>query len=324
MKTKRSKANRRTMTVYNSVFKFREPYQVLFDADFAVIVTTQKMEVQSRLAAILGGTIKPMITQCSISHLVNLASDGSQVAQEAVNLARNICERRKCNHWKTKASSVECIKGILGDTENRLRYIVCTQDPTFRTYLREKIVGVPIIYVNRSGTLLLEEEGPASELRRKHLQEEKLHVPQEELDKLKSAATGLDSGASVQLIQQHPSTSNSQPNPPKTLSNGQTASVQLIQQHPSTSNSQPNPPKTLSNGQTVSAHKLETKLMKKKKRRTGAPNPLSVKKKKSSTTNKCRMPTAKSTSTNPPPQTSSIKSAHKTLVTKTKSAIQSD
>ncbi|KAH9445548.1 hypothetical protein MJO28_012629 [Puccinia striiformis f. sp. tritici] len=296
MKTKRSKANRRTMTVYNSVFKFREPYQVLFDADFAVIVTTQKMEVQSRLAAILGGTIKPMITQCSISHLVNLASDGSQVAQEAVNLARNICERRKCNHWKTKASSVECIKGILGDTENRLRYIVCTQDPTFRTYLREKIVGVPIIYVNRSGTLLLEEEGPASELRRKHLQEEKLHVPQEELDKLKSAATGLDSGASVQLIQQHPSTSNSQPNPPKTLSNGQ----------------------------TVSAHKLETKLMKKKKRRTGAPNPLSVKKKKSSTTNKCRMPTAKSTSTNPPPQTSSIKSAHKTLVTKTKSAIQSD
>ncbi|KNE95738.1 hypothetical protein PSTG_10955 [Puccinia striiformis f. sp. tritici PST-78] len=295
MKTKRSKANRRTMTVYNSVFKFREPYQVLFDADFAVIVTTQKMEVQSRLAAILGGTIKPMITQCSISHLVNLASDGSQVAQEAVDLARNICERRKCNHWKTKASSVECIKGILGDTENRLRYIVCTQDPTFRTYLREKIIGVPIIYVNRSGTLLLEEEGPASELRRKHLQEEKLHVPQEELDKLKSAATGLDSGAPVQLIQ-----------------------------HPSTSNSQPNPPDTLSNGQTVSAHKLETSLMKKKKRRTGAPNPLSVKKKKSSTTNERRIATAKSTSTNLPPQTRSIKSAHKTPVTKTKSANQSD
>ncbi|KAI7942317.1 hypothetical protein MJO28_012344 [Puccinia striiformis f. sp. tritici] len=295
MKTKQSKANRRTMTVYNSVFKFREPYQVLFDADFAVIVTTQKMEVQSRLAAILGGTIKPMITQCSISHLVNLASDGSQVAQEAVDLAQNMCERRKCNHWKTKASSVECIKGILGDTENRLRYIVCTQDPTFRTYLREKIIGVPIIYVNRSGTLLLEEEGPASELRRKHLQEEKLHVPQEELDKLKSAATGLDSGTPVQLIQ-----------------------------HPSTSNSQPNPPDTLSNGQTVSAHKLETSLMKKKKRRTGAPNPLSVKKKKSSTTNKHRIPTAKSTSTNIPPQTRSIKSAHKTPVTKTKSANQSD
>jgi U3 small nucleolar RNA-associated protein 23 len=108
-----------------------------------------------------------VITQCSISHLVNLASDGSQVAQEAVDLTRNICERRKCNHWKTKASSVECIKGILGDTENRLRYIVCTQDLTFRKYLRENIVGVPIIYVNRSGALILEEEGPATELKRK-------------------------------------------------------------------------------------------------------------------------------------------------------------
>ncbi|POW17673.1 hypothetical protein PSTT_00518 [Puccinia striiformis] len=283
------------MTVYNSVFKFREPYQVLFDADFAVIVTTQKMEVQSRLAAILGGTIKPSCDYPVFNFpFSEPASDGSQVAQEAV-ISLKICERRKCNHWKTKASSVECIKGILGDTENRLRYIVCTQDPTFRTYLREKIIGVPIIYVNRSGTLLLEEEGPASELRRKHLQEEKLHVPQEELDKLKSAATGLDSGAPVQLIQ-----------------------------HPSTSNSQPNPPDTLSNGQTVSAHKLETSLMKKKKRRTGAPNPLSVKKKKSSTTNKHRIPTAKSTSTNIPPQTRSIKSAHKTPVTKTKSANQSD
>ncbi|PLW23062.1 hypothetical protein PCANC_08606 [Puccinia coronata f. sp. avenae] len=269
MKTKRSKANRRTMTVYNSVFKFREPYQVLFDADFSITVTTQKMEVQKRLAAVLGGTIKPMITQCSISHLVNLASDGSQVAQEAVDLTRNICERRKCNHWKTKASSVECIKGILGDTENRLRYIVCTQDLTFRKYLRENIVGVPIIYVNRSGALILEEEGPATELKRKQLQEDKLHVPSEELEKLQSATTGLNSSLPVQLIQR-PSTSDSHAKQSETVT---------------------------SNSETASAHKLENKLMKKKKRRTGGPNPLSVKKKKSSATNKRRLPKAKATST---------------------------
>ncbi|OAV94447.1 hypothetical protein PTTG_03073 [Puccinia triticina 1-1 BBBD Race 1] len=283
MKTKRNKANRRTMSIYNSIFKFREPYQVLFDADFAVTAITQKMEVQSRLAAVLGGTVKPMITQCSISHLINLASDGSQVAQEAVDLTRNLCERRKCNHWQTKTSSVECIKGILGDTENRLRYIICTQDPTFRTYLREKIIGVPIIYVNRSGTLLLEDEGPATELRRKQLQEEKLHVPLEELEQLKSAETGLDSGVPVQLIQ-----SSSATNP------------------------QPTQPQTLSTGQTHSAHKLENKLLKNKKRRSGGPNPLSVKKKKSSATTRRRTPKAKSASSNAPTPKTSSKSSQKT------------
>ncbi|PLW10033.1 hypothetical protein PCANC_22773 [Puccinia coronata f. sp. avenae] len=230
MKTKRSKANRRTMTVYNSVFKFREPYQVLFDADFSITVTTQKMEVQKRLAAVLVFDLT----------FGDLASDGSQVAQEAVDLTRNICERRKCNHWKTKASSVECIKGILGDTENRLRYIVCTQDLTFRKYLRENI-----------------------------LQEDKLHVPSEELEKLQSATTGLNSSLPVQLIQR-PSTSDSHAKQSETVT---------------------------SNSETASAHKLENKLMKKKKRRTGGPNPLSVKKKKSSATNKRRLPKAKATST---------------------------
>ncbi|EFP86165.1 hypothetical protein PGT21_013657 [Puccinia graminis f. sp. tritici] len=284
MKTKRNKSNRKTMRVYNSIFKFREPYQVLFDADFAVTVTTQKMEVQSRLAAVLGGTVKPMITQCSIHHLVNLASDGSQVAQEAVDLARNLCERRKCKHGKIKASSIECIKGILGDTDNRLRYIVCTQDPHFRTYLREKIIGVPIIYINRSGTLILEEEGPATELRRKQLQEDKLHVPPEELEQLKSTDTGPDSGLPAQLIQ-GPSTTNPQ----------QTQSSD-----------------TLSNGQTHSAHKLENKLLKKKKRRSGGPNPLSVKKKKSSASNRRRIPQEKSASKNTPNQKTSSKSSRKT------------
>lgn len=284
MKAKRSKANKKTMAVYNSVFKFREPYQVLFDADFAVTVVTQKMEVYNRLAAVLGGAVKPMITQCSILHLVNLASDGSQVAQEAVDLARNICERRKCNHWKTKASSVECIKGVLGDTENRLRYIICTQDLTFRKYLRENIVGVPIVYVNRSGALILEEEGPATELKRKQLQEEKLHVPREELEELNSTNSGLPSSAPVHLIQRTSTT-----NPEQTQ-----------------------PVASTSTHETASAHKLEAKLMKKKKRKSGGPNPLSVKKKKSSTTNRRRIPKAKAASTKPSARSCSKNSPKKT------------
>lgn len=260
MKTKRNKANRRTMSMYTSVFKFREPYQVVLDADFVITAITQKMDVNSRLENVLGGTIKLMITQCTISHLVKLATEGSQVAQEAVDLTRKLCERRKCNHWKTKASSVECIKGIIGDTDNPLRYMVCTQDFNFRSYLREKVIGVPILYLNRSGTLLLEQEGTASETRRKQLQEDKLHVPTEELDRLNST---LDEP--IQLIQ----------NPTETTS-------------------------TIHHKVLTSAQKLDNKLIKNKKRKKiGAPNPLSVKKKKkksSSTTNNRQRTLPKSTS----------------------------
>lgn len=113
--------------------------------------------------------IHSVITQCCITHLIQLAADGSQIAQEAVDLARTLCERRKCNHWKTKTSSIECIQGVVGSSENRLRYLIATQDQSFRTHLRQNVVGVPILYVNRSGLLLLEEEGPASELKRKEV-----------------------------------------------------------------------------------------------------------------------------------------------------------
>ncbi|KAG0139828.1 hypothetical protein CROQUDRAFT_718880 [Cronartium quercuum f. sp. fusiforme G11] len=256
MKTKRTKANRKTMQIYNSVFKFREPYQVLLDADFMITAVTQKIDIQSRLESVVGGSVKPMITQCSIAHLIQLATDGNQTAQDAVDLARKICERRKCNHWKTKESSIKCIQGVVGETENRLRYLIATQDQSFRTHLRENVIGVPILYVNRSGLLLLEEEGPASELRRKEIEDQKLHVPVEELQALTASSSGLQCGTQVQMIL---------PNVPE--------QAQSSSCHP-----------------TTSAQRLEKKLLKKKR---GGPNPLSVKKKKkpiSSITQKSRQP----------------------------------
>ncbi|MBW0482481.1 hypothetical protein O181_022196 [Austropuccinia psidii MF-1] len=247
------------MHVYNSVFKFREPYQVLVDGDFMMTAISQKMDLHSRLAAVLGGTVKLMITQCTISHLIQSASKANQVAQEALDFSRKICERRKCNHWQTKSSSVECIKGILGDTENRLRYMICTQDPSFRLFLREKVIGVPILYVNRSGLLLLEEEGPATELKRKELEEQKLHVLPEELAQLETVNAQLESAAPIQLV------------------NRPGDSYPLTQ-----------PNKSISTSQTVSAQRLQNKLTKKKPRK-GGPNPLSVKKKKSTTMKKQRV-----------------------------------
>ncbi|KAI8456352.1 Fcf1-domain-containing protein [Phakopsora pachyrhizi] len=255
MKTKRAKANRRIMQMYNSIFKFREPYQVLcetftVDADFMITVVTQKMDVESRLSSALSGAVKPMMTQCSMAHLIKLATEKNQVAQSAIDLARKICERRKCNHWKTKSSSVECMKGIIGNGENPLRYLVCSQDSSFRTYLRENVVAVPVLYINRSGLLLLEDEGPASELKRKELEEQKLHAPAEEIKLLEASTTQMKSDAQAQLVLR-PDASN------------------------------PNKQSSYGISETTSAQRLENKLLKRKRR--GNPNPLSIKKKKVST-----------------------------------------
>ncbi|KAH9814893.1 hypothetical protein DFH28DRAFT_969724 [Melampsora americana] len=187
MKTKRTKANRRTMKIYNTVFNFREPYQVIIDADFMITVINQKIDLISRLESVLGGKVKPMITQCTISHLINLAKEGNQIAQEAVNRSRELCERRKCNHWKMKESSMECIKGILGENENKLRYFISTQSLTFRQFLRNQIIAVPLLYINRTGLILLEDEGTATELKRLEIENQKLHIPKEELNLLESS-----------------------------------------------------------------------------------------------------------------------------------------
>ena len=59
MRTKRSKAYKKAMALYTNAFKFREPYQVLCDAAFVQSIAKQKVELVSRLADVLGGTVKP-------------------------------------------------------------------------------------------------------------------------------------------------------------------------------------------------------------------------------------------------------------------------
>lgn len=46
------------MALYTTAFKFRQPYQVLVDADFVKRMSQQKLDPTERLAAILGGDTK--------------------------------------------------------------------------------------------------------------------------------------------------------------------------------------------------------------------------------------------------------------------------
>lgn len=95
-----------------------------------------------------------MTTACVVKELRSLGEDFIGAALSAKRL-----EKRRCNHGGSNVSAAECIKEILGET-NQFNYCVATQDLELRDYLRQ-IPGVPLIYINRS-VMILEPPSPAT------------------------------------------------------------------------------------------------------------------------------------------------------------------
>ncbi|TKA53688.1 hypothetical protein B0A53_03730 [Rhodotorula sp. CCFEE 5036] len=172
MKNKRIKSYRRAMQLYQSSFGFREPYQLLADAEFVRSCVTQKMDIMARLHDVLQGAVKPMITQCCIQALY----DAGEEAKEAVEAAKGF-ERRKCNHFKARKQD-ECMLAMAGE-QNKNRYVFATQSLPLRESLRA-VPGSPIIYIARS-VMLLEAPSNQTLAKKRRMEESKLHVSAEEL-----------------------------------------------------------------------------------------------------------------------------------------------
>ncbi|POY71666.1 hypothetical protein BMF94_5361 [Rhodotorula taiwanensis] len=172
MKNKRIKSYRRAMQLYQSSFGFREPYQLLADADFVQSCVTQKMDVMARLHDVLQGAVKPMITQCCIQALY----DAGEEAKDAVEAAKGF-ERRKCNHFKARKQD-ECMLAMAGE-QNKNRYVFATQSLPLRESLRA-VPGSPIVYIARS-VMLLEAPSNQTLAKKRRMEESKLHVSAEEL-----------------------------------------------------------------------------------------------------------------------------------------------
>lgn len=167
MRAKRSKQYRKLMHQYELAFNFREPYQVLLDAEIIQAAARFKMRLGQMLENTLHGKIKPMITQCCIRHLYDMEVEPHErEAKEAWVAAAKQAERRRCGHHELDEplSALECILSVLdpkGTDTNKHRYVVATQDLDVRRRLRE-IPGVPLIYINRS-VMILEPMGEKTE-----------------------------------------------------------------------------------------------------------------------------------------------------------------
>ncbi|KND94977.1 rRNA-processing protein utp23, partial [Tolypocladium ophioglossoides CBS 100239] len=157
MRGKRSKQYRKLMQQFSMSFGFREPYQVLVDAEMVQDSCRFKMELEPALQRTVHGKVKPMITQCEIRKLY--ARKDEQGVGEAIEAAK-LCERRRCGHhpdeYPEPLSTLECLQSVVDpkdQSENKHRYVVASQSQEVRRMLRA-VRGVPLIYIKRSVMIL--------------------------------------------------------------------------------------------------------------------------------------------------------------------------
>lgn len=221
MKGKRSKQYRKLMQQYQLNFAFREPYQVILDADIIKDAARFKMQLGKMLQNTLHGEIKPMITQCCIRHLYNEPKSPEKDAWIAV---AKEAERRRCGHHELDEplSALECIESVVdpkGTGNNKHRYVVAVQDDEVRRKMR-KVVGVPLVYIARS-VMILEPMADATQDVREREEKAKIRAG---LKSRRPASTGekrkRDDDGSEEDEAQQPERAQDPPKPKKHKARG--------------------------------------------------------------------------------------------------------
>ncbi|KAI1761535.1 Fcf1-domain-containing protein [Hypoxylon sp. FL1150] len=153
-RAKRSKQYRKLMEQFSMGWGFREPYQVLVDADFIAEANKCKMDLVRRLEDTLHGQVKPMITQCSMRHLYGRKSEPG--VEAAIEQAKTHFERRRCGHhpdeYPEPLSALECVHSVVDPKDNAVnkhRYVCAINDDAVRANLRQ-VAGTPLVYIRRS------------------------------------------------------------------------------------------------------------------------------------------------------------------------------
>lgn len=171
MRRTRTKKSKRIITFYQRTFQFRQPYQIILDAEFVQTALLSKIFLKEQLKSLLLGNIKLMTTPCIISYLKNQGDEyfGAYVACKQY-------EPRRCMH-SDPLSPDQCIKSIIGDS-NRVKCIIATQNESLSTEL-SLIPGVPIIHIYR-GILILDPIANSSRHSKSMLEQSKSRISEKE------------------------------------------------------------------------------------------------------------------------------------------------
>jgi len=168
MRGKRSKQYRKLMQQYGLSFGFREPYQVLLDADIIRDADRFKMDLVGGLERTLHGQVKPsmkfihkfskslanfyvVITQCSMRHLYKAAAEPG--VSYLIDKAKTY-ERRRCGHrpedYPEPLSTKDCLASVVDPKDNKTNkncYVIASQELEVRKHMRG-ILGVPLSAFN--------------------------------------------------------------------------------------------------------------------------------------------------------------------------------
>lgn len=171
MRRTRTKKSKRIITFYQRAFQFREPYQIILDAEFVQTALLCKIFLKEQLKSLLLGNVKLMTTPCIISYLKDQGDEyfGAYVACKQY-------EPRRCMH-SDPLSPDHCIKSIIGDS-NRVKCIIATQNESLSRDL-SLIPGVPTIHIYR-GILIFDSITNSSQRSKSILEQSKSHVPEKE------------------------------------------------------------------------------------------------------------------------------------------------
>jgi U3 small nucleolar RNA-associated protein 23 len=148
MRGKRLKQYKKFMQIYQNVYGFREPFQILLDGTIIVSAERYSMSLVDLLPKILGGPCKLIYTSCIITEL----EEFGEVAKSALRYARKNLEWRKCEHKDNPISAKDCITDMV-NAVNPHKFCVGSQDLELRKVMR-RIPGVPLLYIKSSVCIL--------------------------------------------------------------------------------------------------------------------------------------------------------------------------
>jgi U3 small nucleolar RNA-associated protein 23 len=114
--------------------------------------------------------LETVITQCSMRHLYAAAKEPG--VSFLIDKAKTY-ERRRCDHrpedYPEPLSTKDCLASVVdpkGSKTNKHRYVVASQELEVRKFMRG-ILGVPLVYINRSVMIMEPMAGATAENREK-------------------------------------------------------------------------------------------------------------------------------------------------------------
>eukprot|EP00742_Colponemidia_sp_Colp-10_P006731 GILJ01007216.1.p1 GENE.GILJ01007216.1~~GILJ01007216.1.p1 ORF type:complete len:294 (-),score=50.98 GILJ01007216.1:277-1158(-) len=251
MKVRRYKLFRRYMRFYKMSFHFQEPFRVLVDGTFVQAALENKIHIKEQLVKMIQAKARPVITKCITDELRSLG--------DAFTGAAIICKgfnREKCGHANS-VGAADCILSMIGE-KNEQKFCVASQDESLRKRLR-MIPGIPLLYLQRNIPLI---EAPSHITQSEHKMLETIKTLPSAKERQKLAGvTNTDLPANVHR------------------SNGSNGSSEAS----GTTIPPAAEPVVNDDSTTETALPVTTAaptVIKPKRRRPAAPNPLSVKKRK--------------------------------------------